>query len=60
MRYLFIFNDGRRIESRGYVLAGETIWIVRPEGPMKVGLPELDVDATRRELEQRGIEFPVT
>jgi hypothetical protein len=54
-----IFKDGRRIESQGYVRMGETMWIVTPRGSIKVALSDLDTVATRRENQERGIDFPI-
>ena len=59
-RYTMIFKDGRRIEAQGYVIVGETVWIVTPEHSIRAALSDLNIDATRKENLNRGIDFPIT
>ena len=55
---VLVLTNGKRIESRGYVIAGETLWIMTPSGSGRMSLSDLNVEATQRENLKRGIEFP--
>jgi hypothetical protein len=54
---ILIFRDGRRLETQGYVIAGQTIWIVGDDGPLSFELSDLNVERTRAENLKRGIRF---
>ena len=56
---VLVYRDGHRIEARNYAIAGRTLWIFSEERARKVSLAELDLDATIRANEERGVEFPV-
>ncbi len=55
---VLVLNNGKRLESRGYVIAGQTLWIMTPSGSERMSLSNLNVVATQRENLKRGIEFP--
>src|SRR5262245_45337711 len=55
---VLVLNNGKRLESRGYVIAGQTLWIMTPTGSERMSLSNLNVLATQRENLKRGIEFP--
>jgi hypothetical protein len=54
---VLIFRDGRKIETKNYALAGQTLWIFSEERARKLPLADLDLDATRQANEERGVEF---
>jgi hypothetical protein len=54
---IFIFKDGRRLESRNYAIIGRTLWILTEKRSEKIPISELDVDKTVQENEKRGVEF---
>ena len=54
---ILIFKDERRIESQGYAVAGDTLWIFTEAGNRAVALSNLNLEATRRENLKRGIDF---
>jgi hypothetical protein len=57
---LLVFKDGKRIESQGYAISGDTLWVLAPGGGhMAVGLSDIDLPATRKENAKRGIDFPI-
>ncbi len=55
---VLVLKNGKRLESRGYVRAGETLWIITPSGSQRMSLSNLNLVATQRENRKRGIEFP--
>jgi hypothetical protein len=55
---VLIFRDGHRDEIKNYAIMGTTLFVFA--GPhRKIPLAELDLDATVRENDDRGIEFQV-
>jgi hypothetical protein len=55
---VLVLKNGQRIESRGYAIAGDTLWIITPSGTERILLSNLNVEATQSENWKRGIEFP--
>jgi hypothetical protein len=55
---VLVFKDGTRIDAQGYAIAGQTLWILSPSGTERVALSQLNVAATQRENNKRGIQFP--
>ena len=56
-RTVLIFRDGRRLETHGYAIVDSTLWTTYEDGARKFPLSDLDLDATRKENLQRGINF---
>src|SRR5262249_46826463 len=54
---VLILKNGKRLESQGYVVANETLWIITASGTERISLSNLNVAATQRENLKRGIEF---
>jgi hypothetical protein len=54
---VLVFRDGRRIESQGYAIVGQMLWVVNENSSLKVPLSDLDLAATRAENLKRGISF---
>jgi len=54
-----ILKDGRRIEAPGYALVGSTLWILNQESATKIPLSDVDVGATQKENQQRGINVVI-
>ena len=54
---LLVYRDGRRAEVRNYAVVGQTLWIFSEDRAQKVALTQLDLDATRKANEERGIDF---
>jgi len=54
-----ILKDGRRIEAAGYALVGSTFWILNAQDATKISLPDVDVDATQKENQKRGIHVVI-
>jgi hypothetical protein len=52
-----VFRDKHIQEVKNYAIVGQTLWIFDEQRAVK--LSSLDVDATTKLNEQRGIEFSV-
>jgi hypothetical protein len=56
---VLIFRDGHQTDIHNYAVVGQTLWIFSEERARKVLLADLDLDATRKSNEARGVEFAV-
>lgn len=56
---VLVYRDGHSAEIRNYAVVGQTLWIFSEERAQKVALSLLDVEATRKANDARGVEFPV-
>jgi hypothetical protein len=54
-----ILKDGRRIEAAGYALVGPTLWILNVQDATRISLSDVDVDATQKENQKRGINVVI-
>jgi hypothetical protein len=54
---IFVFRDNRTREVQNYAIVGETVWIFDEKRAEKVPLADLDLDATHRVNDQRGVDF---
>jgi hypothetical protein len=54
-----VFKDGHQLEVGNYAIVGRTLYDMSPGHPRKVALSELDLDATQKQNEQRGVIFQV-
>jgi len=54
---LLIFKDGRQLEVRNYAIVGDTLVDLTDGHRRKVPLAELDVEATAKQNDDRGIDF---
>lgn len=52
-----IFRDGHSMEARNYIIVGPTIWVLTEQQAKKIPLSDLDLDATAKTNNERGIEF---
>jgi hypothetical protein len=56
---VLIYRDGHQADVHNYAVVGQTLWIFSEERARKVALADLDLDATRKANEERGVEFAV-
>ncbi len=56
---VLVYRDGHTEEVENYAIVGKTIWIFNESHARRVALSELNLDATKRDNEDRGIEFVV-
>lgn len=54
---VLLYRDGRRAEVRNFAIVGQTLWIFSDERAQKVPLSDLDLNATRKANDARGVEF---
>jgi hypothetical protein len=54
---VFVFRDHRSEEIQNYAIVGKTLWVFTEQRARKVPIAELDVPATTKANEDRGIEF---
>jgi hypothetical protein len=52
-----VFRDKRTEEVQNYAIVGQTFWILSAERARKIPLAELDIPATKKANENRGVEF---
>jgi len=55
---LLIFKDGHQLEVSDYAIMGSTLYLFTGDH-RKISLVDLDLDATRKANDERGIEFRV-
>jgi hypothetical protein len=56
---LLIFKDGHKLEVTNYAIVGATLFDLTPGHPRKVILADLDLEATRKQNDDRGVNFQV-
>jgi hypothetical protein len=56
---VLVYRDGQRAEIGNYAVVGQTLWIFSEDRAKKVPLAQLDLDATRKANDDRGVEFAV-
>jgi hypothetical protein len=54
---VLVYKDGRKQEVQNYAIVGKTLWIMNENKATKVPLSDLNLAATERDNEQRGIDF---
>lgn len=59
---LLIFRDQHKEEVQNYAIVGQTLWNFAPQRTEKIPLSSLDIPATTKANEDRGVDFrlPVT
>jgi hypothetical protein len=56
---VLIFRDQRKKEVQNYAIVGQTLWSFAPQHAEKIPLSELDLTATVKANEDRGINFEI-
>ncbi len=54
---VLVFHDGHRREERNYAIVSQTLWIFTERRAEKIPLSALDIDATRKANDERGVDF---
>jgi hypothetical protein len=54
---VLVFRDQHRVETSNYAIANNKLYILDPNGRSTVALSELDIPATVKANEDRGVEF---
>jgi hypothetical protein len=53
----FVFRDKHTEEVKNYAIVGESIWVLNSGKAKKIPLSELDIAATKKANEDRGVDF---
>jgi hypothetical protein len=56
---LLVFRDRHTQEVQNYAIVGETLWIFSQQRATKLPLSWLDIDATAKANDERGVQFQV-
>jgi hypothetical protein len=56
---VLVFRDQHKQEVQNYAIVGQTLWIFAPQRTQKVALSDLDLDATHKANDDRGVDFRV-
>jgi len=56
---VLVFRDERKQEVQNYAVVGQTLWIFEPQGTEKIPLARLDIPATVKANDERGVDFRV-
>lgn len=54
---VLVFKDGRKVEVGNYAIVGTTLFDLTPGHPRKIALADLDLDATQKQNDDRGVVF---
>jgi hypothetical protein len=54
---LLVFKDGRSVEVGNYAIQGSTLFDLTPGHRRKILVADLDLEATRRQNDERGVTF---
>jgi len=54
---VLVFRDQHQQEVQNYAIADGTLWILTPQSAKKIPISQLDLEATRRVNDDRGVEF---
>jgi hypothetical protein len=52
-----IFRDKHTEEIQNYAIVGQTLWVLNAQRARKIPLTELDIPATKKANDDRGVEF---
>lgn len=56
---VLVFKDGRQVEVENYAIVGNTLYDLSGGSRRKIPLTDLDLDATTKQNDDRGIDFTV-
>jgi hypothetical protein len=56
---VLVFRDQHKQEVQNYAIVGETLWNFAPQHTQKIPLSELDLAATTKANDERGVDFRV-
>jgi hypothetical protein len=54
-----VFRDKRTEEIQNYAISGQTLWVLTEQRARKIPLSEIDLAATRKVNEDRGVDFEI-
>ena len=56
---VLVFRDQHQQEVQNYAIVGQTLWNFAPQRTQKIPLSDLDVAATTKANDDRGVDFRV-
>jgi len=56
---LLVYRDGHQMEAQNYAILGTTVWVFSDHMTRRVRLADLDLAATERVNEKRGVDFVI-
>ena len=56
---VLIFRDKHSQQAENYAIVGQTIWLFNEKRATRVPLTDIDIAATQKANEERGVEFQV-
>jgi hypothetical protein len=56
---VLVFKDGHRTEVFNYAVVGDTLFDFAPDRTHKIQLADLDLSATQKTNEERGVDFQI-
>jgi hypothetical protein len=56
---VLVFRDQHRLELQNYAIVGQTLWNFAPQHTQKIPLSDLDLAATTKANDERGVDFRV-
>lgn len=56
---MLVFKDGHKLEVGNYAIVGSTLFDLTPGHSRRVPLSDLDLDATKKENDDRGVTFDI-
>jgi hypothetical protein len=54
---VLVFRDQHRQEVRNYTIMGTALWAIAPQSVQKISLADLDISATTKANDDRGVDF---
>jgi hypothetical protein len=55
---ILVFRNGQREEIQNYAMVGDTLWILTEQRARKIPVSDLDMETTKKENGERGLQFP--
>ena len=56
---VLVFRDQHRQEIQNYAILGTTLWAFAPQRTQRISLADLDIPATTKANDNRGLDFRV-
>jgi hypothetical protein len=56
---VLVFRDQHKQEVQNYAIVGQTVWTFAPQRTQKIPLSDLDLPATTKANDERGVDFRV-
>jgi hypothetical protein len=54
---VLVYRDGHRAEVENFAILGKTLWVFGKQTTRRIPLADLDLDATQKANDERGVDF---